>query len=233
MTAPLFRTPCPDMPRASLLTASGGPTMRKALGDFSRTDTQNHLEKKMFALTALLLLSMSPLAAQAATSTVHPVEDVANPQPISDEMLRQEYADYRKSVEGMKMYGVSYLLLPTEAEAQSQIARLRSGADFAKTARAHSKHAASAAEGGKLGTFATCRWARDTLVILDALKPGQIHPRPVKASAGWSVYRLDSVAPLVPVSFENYKAQLLSGRFKAECPWVPPVQVDVPGTRHP
>lgn len=191
-------------------------------------NSRNHLESKILALAALFLLTLSPIAAPAATSTIHPVEDAANPQPISDAMLKQEYADYRKSVEGMKMYGVSYLLLPTEAEAQTQIARLRSGADFAKTARAHSKHAASAAEGGKLGTFATCRWAKDTLVILDALKPGQLHPRPVKASAGWSIYRLDSVAPLMPVSFENYKAQLLSGSFKAECPWVPPVQVQMP-----
>lgn len=228
MTAPFFRTPCPAMPRTSLLPTPSDPTMHTVPGRLSRTGRQNSLEKKMFSLAALLLMAMSPLAAQAATSTVHPVEDAANPQPISDAMLKQEYADYRKSVEGMKMYGVSYLLLPTEAEAQTQIARLRSGADFARTAAAHSKHAASAAEGGKLGTFATCRWAKDTLVILDALKPGQIHPKPVKASAGWSVYRLDSVAPLVPVSFENYKAQLLSGSFKAECPWVPPVQVDVP-----
>ena len=189
-------------------------------------------------LAAALALSAGSVQAAQTTSS-HPVEkaepaaiqpgtDVPPPQPISDEVIGQEYDAYRQSVKGQKMYTVSYILLSDEAEARQWIARLRSGASFEKAAREHSKHPLSAREGGKLGTFATCRWAKDTVQMLDTLKPGQIHARPVKASAGWGIYRLDAVKPLEPISYAQYKEQLLSASFKPECPWVPPVTVGVP-----
>ena len=189
-------------------------------------------------LAAALALSAGGVQAAQTTSSrpvekadpaaIQPDTDVPPPQPISDEVIGQEYDAYRQSVKGQKMYTVSYILLSDEAEARQWIARLRSGASFEKAAREHSKHPLSAREGGKLGTFATCRWAKDTVQMLDTLKPGQIHAKPVKASAGWSIYRLDAVRPLEPISYAQYKEQLLSGTFKPECPWVPPVTVGVP-----
>ena len=189
-------------------------------------------------LAAALTLSASGVQAAQTTSdrpvekaepaAIQPGSDVPPPQPISDEVIGQEYDAYRQSVKGQKMYTVSYILLSDEAEARQWIARLRSGASFEKAAREHSKHPLSAREGGKLGTFATCRWAKDTVQMLDTLKPGQIHAKPVKASAGWGIYRLDAVKPLEPISYAQYKEQLLSGTFKPECPWVPPVTVGVP-----
>jgi len=189
-------------------------------------------------LAAVMALSAGGVQAAQTTSSrpvekaepaaIQPGTDVPPPQPISDEVIGQEYDAYRQSVKGQKMYTVSYILLSDEAEARQWIARLRSGASFEKAARKHSKHPLSAKEGGKLGTFATCRWAKDTVQMLDTLKPGQIYARPVKASAGWSIYRLDAVRPLEPISYAQYKEQLLSGTFKPECPWVPPVTVGVP-----
>ena len=189
-------------------------------------------------LAAALALSAGGVQAAQTTSSrpvekaepaaIQPGTDVPPPQPISDEVIGQEYDAYRQSVKGQKMYTVSYILLSDEAEARQWIARLRSGASFEKAAREHSKHPLSAREGGKLGTFATCRWAKDTVQMLDTLKPGQIHAKPVKASAGWGIYRLDAVKPLEPISYAQYKEQLLSGTFKPECPWVPPVTVGVP-----
>ena len=189
-------------------------------------------------LAAALALSAGGVQAAQTTSSrpvekaepaaIQPGTDVPPPQPISDEVIGQEYDAYRQSVKGQKMYTVSYILLSDEAEARQWSARLRSGASFEKAAREHSKHPLSAREGGKLGTFATCRWAKDTVQMLDTLKPGQIHAKPVKASAGWGIYRLDAVRPLEPISYAQYKEQLLSGTFKPECPWVPPVTVGVP-----
>lgn len=189
-------------------------------------------------LAAALALSAGGVQAAQTTSSrpvekaepaaIQPGTDVPPPQPISDEVIGQEYDAYRQSVKGQKMYTVSYILLSDEAEARQWIARLRSGASFEKAAREHSKHPLSAREGGKLGTFATCRWAKDTVQMLDTLKPGQIHAKPVKASAGWGIYRLDAVKPLEPISYAQYKEQLLSATFKPECPWVPPVTVGVP-----
>lgn len=192
---------------------------------------------RLLLAAALALSAGSVQAAQTTGSqpiekadpaAIQPDTDVPPPQPISDEVIGQEYDAYRQSVKGQKMYTVSYILLSDEAEARQWIARLRSGASFEKAAREHSRHPLSAREGGKLGTFATCRWAKDTVQMLDTLKPGQIHAKPVKASAGWSIYRLDAVKPLEPISYAQYKEQLLSGTFKPECPWVPPVTVGVP-----
>lgn len=189
-------------------------------------------------LAAALALSAGSVQAAQTTSSrpvekaepaaIQPGTDVPPPQPISDEVIGQEYDAYRQSVKGQKMYTVSYILLSDEAEARQWIARLRSGASFEKAAREHSKHPLSAKEGGKLGTFATCRWAKDTVQMLDTLKPGQIYAKPVKASAGWGIYRLDAVKALEPISYAQYKEQLLSATFKPECPWVPPVTVGVP-----
>lgn len=195
-----------------------------------------HFHRLLLA-TALALSASGVQAAQttsdrpvekAEPAAIQPGTDVPPPQPISDEVIGQEYDAYRQSVKGQKMYTVSYILLGDETEARQWIARLRSGASFEKAAREHSKHPLSAKEGGKLGTFATCRWAKDTVQMLDTLKPGQIHAKPVKASAGWGIYRLDAVKPLEPISYAQYKEQLLSGTFKPECPWVPPVTVGVP-----
>lgn len=192
---------------------------------------------RLLLAAALALSAGSVQAAQTTGSqpiekadpaAIQPDTDVPPPQPISDEVIGQEYDAYRQSVKGQKMYTVSYILLDDETEARQWIARLRSGASFEKAAREHSRHPLSAKEGGKLGTFATCRWAKDTVQMLDTLKPGQIHAKPVKASAGWSIYRLDAVRPLEPISYAQYKEQLLSGTFKPECPWVPPVTVGVP-----
>lgn len=166
-----------------------------------------------------------PDSGQATTAAP---TDAPPPPLISDEVLGEEYDAYRQSVKGMKMYRVSYILLPDEAKARQWLGRLRAGANFAKVAHEHSLHRESAGRDGLLGEFATCRWARDTLALLDALKPGQLHSQPVKASRGWALYRLDAVQPLVPISFAQYKQQLLSGQFKPECPWVPPVTVTVP-----
>ena len=195
-----------------------------------------HVHRLLLA-AALALSAGSVQAAQttgsqpiekAEPAAIQPGSDVPPPQPISDEVIGQEYDAYRQSVKGQKMYTVSYILLSDEAEARQWIARLRSGASFEKAAREHSRHPLSAREGGKLGTFATCRWAKDTVQLLDTLKPGQIYAKPVKASAGWGIYRLDAVKALEPISYAQYKEQLLSATFKPECPWVPPVTVGVP-----
>lgn len=192
---------------------------------------------RLLLATALALSASGVQAAQTSSdrpvekaepAAIQPGTDVPPPQPISDEVIGQEYDAYRQSVKGQKMYTVSYILLSDEMEARQWIARLRSGASFEKAAREHSRHPLSAKEGGKLGTFATCRWAKDTVQLLDTLKPGQIYAKPVKASAGWSIYRLDAVKPLEPISYAQYKEQLLSATFKPECPWVPPVTVGVP-----
>ncbi|MGE0802414.1 MAG: peptidylprolyl isomerase [Lautropia sp.] len=170
------------------------------------------------------------LAASAVAAALLPLPLAAEPggQPVLDDAtLAREYRDYVDSIRGMRRYRVSYIRVADETTARDLIARVRSGADFAELARTRSIHAESAAAGGDLGSHASCRWAKATLAMLDSLKPRQVHPQPVKGTHGWGVYRLESVTDIEPRSFETYKAELLSGRFEPECPWVPPVSVGV------
>ncbi|MGE0314828.1 MAG: peptidylprolyl isomerase [Lautropia sp.] len=139
--------------------------------------------------------------------------------------MRREYAEYRASLAGMKRYTVSYIRIADEADARDALARIRSGADFGRVARERSTHVESAGRDGRLGTFASCRWARDTVAMLDGLDPGRVHPTPVRGTHGWGIYRLDAKAPLEPLSWEAWRTALLAGTFEPECPWVPPVTV--------
>lgn len=166
-------------------------------------------------VTAITLVTLATLPFPAAAQGL----------PIDDATLKREYADYAASVKDLNRYAVHYILVATEDEARQMIARVRSGGNFAELAKRDSLHKASAPKGGDLGTHASCRWARDTISMLDSLKPGQVYPTPVKGSNGWGVYRLDSKTAVVPRSFEQYRDELLGGRFEPECPWQPPVSV--------
>ena len=101
-----------------------------------------HIHRLLLA-AALALSAGSVQAAQTTSSrpvekaepaAIQPGTDVPPPQPISDEVIGQEYDAYRQSVKGQKMYTVSYILLSDETEARQWIARLRSGASFEKAA---------------------------------------------------------------------------------------------------
>ena len=180
---------------------------------------------------ALAQAAPSRQVAQAPQPAATPQPAQASPAPgearpiIDDDTLRREYDAYRESVTGMRRYHVRYIRVATEEQARDLIARIRSGARFEGLASEHSTHPDSASKGGDLGTHAGCRWAKATLEMLDALKRGQTWPKPVKGTHGWGIYRLESVSDVEPRSLEQYRSELLSGRFEPECPWVPPLTV--------
>ena len=169
--------------------------------------------------------ALSAMAASRAAGANPPESPTQAPPIIDDATLQREYADYLASVKGLRRYEVGYIRVPDEALARRLIAQIRSGARFEEMARKHSTHAESATRGGALGNHAGCRWARSTRELLDSLEPGQTSPQPVKGTHGWGIYRLVSVADVVPRSFERYRAELLSGKFEPECPWEPPATV--------
>ena len=158
--------------------------------------------------------------------------DAAAHAVLDDATLHREYEAYRASIQGLRLYHVRYIRVPTEAAAQDLISQLLDGAGFEELARRHSMDPGSASRGGDLGVHAGCRWAKSTLRMLDSLGPGQTWPAPVKGTHGWGVYRLESAAPVEPRPFLRYRSELLSGTFQPECPWVPPVTV-APSTAPP
>lgn len=187
---------------------------------------------------AIAIASALALALAIAPALVGPgalaQSSGASTGPIVDEpTLKREYESYRASLAGMKRYGVSYIRVTDEAQARELLAKIRSGADFGRIAREKSTHEESARREGRLGSFATCRWARDTTEMLDRLEPGQINPRPVKGTHGWGIYRLDEVSELEPLAWGAWRKAFLDGSFEPECPWVPPVTIAPKNSQSP
>ena len=169
------------------------------------------------ALALVMFTGGGDATAQSSAPAARPIIDEAT--------LEREYDAYRASLAGMKRYRVSYIRIADEAQARDQLAKIRSGADFGRIAREHSTHAESALRDGLLGSFATCRWARDTVAMLDRLAPGQVNPQPVKGTHGWGIYRLEERVALEPLAREAWRKAFLEGSFEPECPWVPPVTI--------
>ncbi len=102
---------------------------------------------------------------------------------------------YNSSRVSLTKYCASQILVPTQAAALSEIAKLRNGASFAAVARADSKDTNTAAGGGAIG----CGLATDYQRVLGtafaqavvALQPGTVS-QPVKTNNGWSVIEVTS-----------------------------------------
>ncbi len=215
----------PRLPAGARLIRSGGAAKAARR---PRPGRAGHAWR--IAAAALLFPVVFPALPGAALaqdgSAARPAVTASGAPPIIDDAtLQREYRDYLASVAGLRRYEVGYIRVPDEALARRLIAQIRSGARFEEMARKHSTHAESATRGGALGNHAGCRWARATREMLDSLKPGQTWPQPVKGTHGWGIYRLVSVADVVPRSFEQYRSELLSGTFEPECPWEPPASV--------
>lgn len=80
------------------------------------------------------------------------------------------------------------------AKADSLIAELRAGADFATLAEAHSADPGSAQNGGDLGWFRRGNMVREFEDVAFRLPDNQVSP-PVRTDYGWHVIRVDRSRP--------------------------------------
>ena len=81
-----------------------------------------------------------------------------------------------------------HILVPTEAEAQAALKRVKAGEDFAKVAKEVSKDPGS--EGGDLGWFTKDRMVPEFADAAFKLEPGQIS-EPVKSPFGWHIIQVE------------------------------------------
>ncbi|HUN38962.1 MAG TPA: peptidylprolyl isomerase [Acetobacteraceae bacterium] len=103
------------------------------------------------------------------------------------------------------------ILVPTEAEANEIIARLRTGADFRGLARRFSKDV-SAAKGGDLGFLPLDALNPEVGAVVFSLPPGQVSAYPVKTTVGWFVLKTEARRSTPTPTFEQARSRLL-----AEC----------------
>lgn len=126
---------------------------------------------------------------------------------ITEQMILDRYASTYANKPGPEEVHVRVILVPTEAEANTVLATLAGGADFATVAR-NSSRDVSAAQGGDLGFM-----RRDTLTpeigaVAFALTPGQTSQHPIRTGAGWFVIRVDERRVGSPPAFAAVKEDI-------------------------
>jgi peptidyl-prolyl cis-trans isomerase C len=125
---------------------------------------------------------------------------------VKDEEIKAEY-DRFKAATGDKEYHVRHILLESEADAKSTIAKIKGGAKFEDLAKT-SKDTGSAANGGDLD------WAPPSAfpkVFSDAfvnLQKGQVTENPVQTPNGWHVIKVDDIRATKLPALDEVKPQV-------------------------
>jgi peptidyl-prolyl cis-trans isomerase C len=135
------------------------------------------------------------------------VQDYAKKHQISEDQLKQEY-DKLKANLGKSEYNVSHILVDTEEEAKAIIAQLGKKGKFDKIAKAKSKDAGSAVQGGSLGWAVPTNFVPPFANALLSLKKGTYTKSPVKSQFGWHIIMLNDIRDLKVPSFEELKPQI-------------------------
>jgi parvulin-like peptidyl-prolyl isomerase len=124
---------------------------------------------------------------------------------------------------------VAHILVKTRKEADDIYAQLKNGADFATLAKKYSTDAASAKNGGDLGTAPRAQWVKPFGDAAWALKTGEIS-EPVKSQFGWHIIKaLGDIEPATtkPLSelHDTIKEQLLAkAKDKRMADWIAQIE---------
>ncbi|MGH8218477.1 MAG: peptidylprolyl isomerase [Steroidobacteraceae bacterium] len=115
-------------------------------------------------------------------------------------------------------YHARHILVPTEAEAKSLIAKLEKGAGFADLAKSNSIDT-SKASGGDLGWFTATGMVKPFADAVVQLKPGEYTHEPVHTQYGWHIIELEGTRDLAVPSFDRVRERLVQivkqNKFKA------------------
>jgi peptidyl-prolyl cis-trans isomerase C len=135
------------------------------------------------------------------------VQDFIKTHPIGDSELKSMY-EAMKAKGGDTEYNASVILVKTEEEADSIIARLNKGSAFASVAK-ESIDPNSKYNGGNVGWSSPSKFVKPVADALGTLKKGQYTKAPVKSGYGYYVIELDDTRPLKVPSFEEMKPMLV------------------------
>ncbi len=123
-----------------------------------------------------------------------------------DTTLHAIYDEAAKAQKPEDEIHARHILVPTEADAQAVLKRLKAGEDFAKVAKETSKDPGS--EGGDLGWFTKERMVPAFADAAFKLKDGQLSA-PVKSQFGWHVIKVEGHRTKTFPPFDQVHDQLV------------------------
>lgn len=136
-------------------------------------------------------------------------EDFVKKAPISDADLKKEYDSKIGGMNGSE-YRARHILVASEAEALSIIAKLNKGAKFEDLAKKLSTDPGSKDHGGELGWFSPQQLVPEFSAAVEGLKDGQITDKPVKSKFGFHVIQREETRRQEPPAFDQVKEQVRS-----------------------
>jgi peptidyl-prolyl cis-trans isomerase C len=129
--------------------------------------------------------------------------------PVAESELRNEFAKI-KAAWPEKDYRARHILVATEDEAKSVLAKLKAGGKFEELAKLHSKDG-SAANGGDLDWASPNRYVPEFARALVALQKGAVSDAPVKSRYGYHIIRVDDTRPAKPPAYDDVRQELGEG----------------------
>lgn len=124
----------------------------------------------------------------------------------TDQELHAEYESQLASLPHTE-YHARHILVASEDQAKSLIAKLDKGANFAELAKSDSIDP-SKANGGDLGWFAPNGMVKPFADAVVQLKPGQYTHEPVHTQYGWHIIELEGTRDLSVPSFDSVRQRL-------------------------
>ena len=124
----------------------------------------------------------------------------------ADATLHKIYDDAAKQQKPEEEIHARHILVPTEADAQTALKRVKAGEDFAKVAKEMSKDPGS--EGGDLGWFTKERMVPAFADAAFKLKEGEVSD-PVKSQFGWHIIKVEGKRTKTFPPFDQVKDQIL------------------------
>lgn len=138
------------------------------------------------------------------------MEKVITDVAVTDAQARTYYQENQamfKDPGGVQIY---HILVDSEELAQDIIAKLKQGEDFTRLAAQYSTDPGSKDGGGDVGLVnESTSFVPEFKQAALALKPGQLHPVPVKSEYGFHIIKAGEKVEPSQVSFEEVKQDLM------------------------
>ena len=134
------------------------------------------------------------------------IQKTLSKEPVQEKEIKQIYKEKVAGANNQE-YKARHILLKTEEDAKTVIAKLDTGADFAKLAEEKST-GPSAKSGGDLGWFAPGRMVPPFARAVAEMKKGSHSKTPVKTQFGWHVIKLEDSRKMEPPKYDDVKKQI-------------------------
>jgi len=136
------------------------------------------------------------------------VQDYLQKNPISDDMVKEEYEKVKAQMSG-KEYRARHILVETEADAKKIIAKLKTDPKaFEAIAKESSKDFGSKVNGGDLGWFDPRAMVQEFGTAVEHLTVGNFSEEPVKTDFGFHVIMLEDTRAKVIPPLDQVKSSL-------------------------